>query len=113
MKEQIMADYNRFFATGGENVASVKVEQVILNDPRVDSVAVIGLPHERWTEGVTAFIVPKDSQISEQDIISLCKKELGGFEVPKKVVLLDEVPMTSTGKIRKNILREMYQDIYN
>ncbi len=99
--------------TGGENVASVKVEQVILNDRRVASVAVIGLPHERWTEGVTAFIVPqKDSQISEEDIISLCKKELGGFEVPKKEVFLDEVQLTSTGKISKNILRETYQDIY-
>ncbi len=93
--------------TGGENVASIKVELAILGDHRVDQVAVIGLPDERWVEAVTAFVIPvKGSQITEQDIIQLCKKTLGKFEVPKKVIFMDNFPVTSTGKIRKNILRE-------
>ena len=54
-----------------------------------------------------SFVIPvKGSQITEQDIIQLCKKTLGKFEVPKKVIFMDNFPVTSTGKIRKNILRE-------
>jgi len=93
--------------TGGENVASIKVERVILEDHRVDQVAVIGLPDERWVEAVTAFVVPiADSGLTQEDILQLCKKNLGKFEVPKRVILLDSLPTTSTGKVRKNILRK-------
>lgn len=99
--------------TGGENVPSIKVERVILSDPRVESAAVVGLPHERWIEAVTAFVVPKKgAQLTEEDIISLCKKELGGFEVPKRVVFLEDMPKTTTGKIQKHILRERYRELY-
>ncbi len=93
--------------TGGENVASIRVERAILEDHRVDQVAVVGLPHERWVEAVTAFVVPvKDSGLTQEDILQLCKQNLGKFEVPKRVILLDSLPVTSTGKVRKNILRE-------
>ncbi|WDP89549.1 MAG: AMP-binding protein [Desulfobacter sp.] len=93
--------------TGGENVASIKVERAILNDPRVEQVAVVGLPDERWTEAVTAFVVPaRDSGLTPEDVIGHCKKELGKFEVPKRVILTDSLPLTSTGKVRKNMLRE-------
>lgn len=99
--------------TGGENVASIKVEQTLLEDQRVESAAVIGLPHERWIEGVTAFVIPqKGIEVSEEDIIKACKQNLGRFEVPKKIVFLDELPLTSTGKIRKNVLRKQYNEIY-
>ncbi|MFP4476938.1 MAG: AMP-binding protein [Desulfatibacillaceae bacterium] len=100
--------------TGGENVPSVKVERVILGDPRVASAAVVGLPHERWTEAVTAVVVPAEGQeLTEQDVIELCKKELGGFEVPKKVIIAEELPMTSTGKIKKNVVRDQFKDSYS
>ncbi|MBI5594271.1 MAG: AMP-binding protein [Deltaproteobacteria bacterium] len=93
--------------TGGENVASIKVERVILGDSRVEQVAVVGLPDERWTEAVTAFVVPvKGSNVTEEDIIGLCKGELGKFEVPKQVIFMESLPLTPTGKIRKNVLRE-------
>jgi long-chain acyl-CoA synthetase len=93
--------------TGGENVASIKVERAILSDSRVDQVAVVGLPDDRWTEAVTAFVVPvKDSGLTSEDVIEFCRQELGKFEVPKKVILTESLPLTSTGKVRKNILRE-------
>ena len=98
--------------SGGENVATIKIEETILNDPRVGAVAVAGLPHEKWTEAVTAFVVPVDKDLTEVDIISICKGKLAAFEIPKKVVFLDMMPMTSTGKIRKVDLRERYQDLY-
>ena len=92
--------------TGGENVASIKVERAILEDSRVDQAAVVGLPDDRWTEAVTAFVVPvKDSGLTEGDVIERCRAALGKFEVPKQVILTDSLPLTSTGKVRKNILR--------
>ncbi|MCP4719565.1 MAG: AMP-binding protein [Desulfobacteraceae bacterium] len=94
--------------TGGENVASINVERVILEEHRVDQVAVVGLPDEKWVEAVTAFVVPvQGSNLIEDDIIKFCKKHLGKFEVPKRVIFMETLPVTSTGKVRKNILREM------
>lgn len=99
--------------SGGENVFSIKVEEAILCDSRVASVAVAGLPHEKWSEAVTAFVVPKkEGELTEEDIISICKERLSAFEVPKKVVFVDKLPMTSTGKIRKVELCEQYKDLF-
>jgi long-chain acyl-CoA synthetase len=99
--------------TGGENVPSIKVERAILSDPRVAAVCVVGLPHERWIEAVTAFVEAAPGQeISEDEIMALCKKDLGGFEVPKKIVFVDELPKTSTGKLKKHIIRNEYSDLY-
>jgi long-chain acyl-CoA synthetase len=99
--------------TGGENVPSIKVERALLSDHRIMSAAVVGLPHPHWTEAVTAFVVKQENaDLDEQDVIDLCKRELGKFEIPKRVVFIDEMPLTSTGKIRKNILRENNTKIY-
>ena len=100
--------------TGGENVPSVKVERVIMSNPKVAGVAIVGLPHNRWTEAVTAFVVPKDDvELTEDEIFATCKEELGGFEVPKGVVFVDEIPSTATGKFQKHRLRTLYEDYYN
>lgn len=99
--------------TGGENVASREVEEVIYKDPRVSEVAVVGLPHERWIEGVTAIVVPKEGQIiAEEEIIALCKKDLAPFKVPKGVIILDALPKTPSGKILKRDLRDRYKDFF-
>ncbi|BBO69758.1 acyl-CoA synthetase [Desulfosarcina alkanivorans] len=99
--------------TGGENVPSIKVERALLSDHRIMSAAVVGLPHPHWTEAVTAFVVKQENaDLDEQDVIDLCKRELGKFEIPKRVVFIDEMPLTSTGKIRKNILRENNTEVY-
>ncbi len=99
--------------TGGENVSSIKVEEAILSDSRVTSVAVTGLPHERWIEAVTAFVVTKEGEeLTEGNINSLCKEKLAAFEVPKKVIFVDKLPITSTGKMRKVELREKYGDLF-
>ena len=93
--------------TGGENVASIKVERCLLGHEGVDQAAVVGLPHPRWSEAVTAFVVrQRDSDLSEDQLIAHCKKELGKFEVPKQVIFLESLPVTATGKVRKNILRQ-------
>jgi long-chain acyl-CoA synthetase len=99
--------------TGGENVPSVKVEAVLLQHPAVANAAVVGLPHSRWIEAVTAFVTLKPgSSATEAELIEHCKAHLGGFEVPKAIRVLDALPMTTTGKVQKHPLRERHSDLY-
>ncbi len=99
--------------TGGENVASIKVEQTIINHAKVQNVVVVGLPHDHWSEAVTAFVIPKEGMdLTAEEIIAYCKQYLGGFQVPKDVVIVNELPMTSTGKIQKHHIRKQYQEHY-
>ncbi len=100
--------------TGGENVSTREVEEVIYKDPRVSEVAVIGVPHPKWIEAVTAIVVPKAGEtITEEEIVALCKKELAGFKVPKAVVVVEALPKTPTGKILKRDLRRHYQSLFS
>ena len=99
--------------SGGENVSSVKVESTILACEGVANVGVIGLPHEHWGEAVTAVVSRKpDTQLDEQAIIDHCKTQLGGFETPKRVIILDQLPMTATGKVKKHLLRQEYAELF-
>lgn len=98
--------------TGGENVSTREVEEAIYLDKRVEEVAVIGTPHPKWVEAVTAVVVPRQGEtISESDIIELCKKELAGFKIPKAVVFVKALPKTPTGKILKREMRQTYSDL--
>ena len=100
--------------SGGENVASVKVEAALLAHAAVASAAVVGLPHAHWGEAVSAFVACKPGQtVTEAEIIEHCRARLSGFETPKAVRILDAMPMTATGKVRKNVLREQHQDLYS
>ena len=99
--------------TGGENVPSIKVEAVLLRHPAVANAAAIGLPHARWIEAVTAVVVRRPgAEVSEEELLQHCREHLGGFEVPKAVVFVDALPMTSTGKIQKHPLRQQLQTLY-
>ncbi len=100
--------------TGGENVSTREVEEVIYQDSRIEEVAVVGIHHPSWVEAVTAFVVPRRGEtITEQEIINRCKKELAPFKVPKKIVLMEALPKTPTGKILKRDMRASYQELFN
>jgi long-chain acyl-CoA synthetase len=100
--------------TGGENVSSVKVEEALLALEPVANVCVVGLPHDRWGEAITAFIHLRPGyKLDEDQVIAHCKNRLGRFEVPKKIVFLDNIPMTATGKVKKHVLRAIYQNLYD
>jgi len=100
--------------TGGENVSTREIEEVVYQDKRVEEVAVIGVNHAKWVEAVTAVVVPrKGENITEDDIIALCREHLAGFKVPKKVVFVDALPKTPTGKILKRDMRETYKGIFS
>lgn len=97
--------------SGGENVASVKIEETLLAHPAVQNAAVVGLPHPQWGEAVSAFVKLKPgAQADEAAIAEHCRKHLGGFQVPKFICILDEMPMTATGKLRKVELRQSFSD---
>ncbi|OOG60915.1 AMP-binding protein [Polaromonas sp. C04] len=100
--------------TGGENVASVKVEAVILAHPDVAAAAVLGLPHPHWSEAVCAFVVRKPgATCDEAAIIEHCRPRLGSFEVPKAVRFVAALPATATGKIQKNLLRKEHARLWD
>jgi long-chain acyl-CoA synthetase len=99
--------------SGGENVASVKIEETLLAHPAVQNAAVVGLPHPQWGEAVSAFVTLKPGAIADEAAISEhCRRHLGGFQVPKLVRILDEMPMTATGKLRKVELRQAFADYF-
>ncbi len=96
--------------TGGENVSSQEVEGLLLKHPKVAQAAVIGMPDPHWTEAVTAFVVRRpNEEVTEQEIIAFAKDTMAAYKVPKKVIFMDQLPMTPTGKILKREIRDDYQ----
>jgi len=106
--------YKDIIKTGGENVASIEVEKAVYAaDRRIAEVVVVGLPHRRWGEAVTAFVVPKPGEtVDAGELLAALKTGLDGFKVPKPVVFVGQLPKTSTGKIQKNFVRSQYASHY-
>ena len=107
---RIMVDrYKDIIKSGGENVSTIRVESVLALYPGVESVAVIGLPDQRWGEAVTAIVtVAEDAAIEAEEAIAFCRQRLAGFETPKRIIVLAEMPTTVGGKVLKYRLREMF-----
>ncbi|WP_096199859.1 class I adenylate-forming enzyme family protein [Bacillus sp. FJAT-45350] len=98
--------------SGGENVYSVEVEQVIYEHPQVLETAIIGLPDEVWGEAVTAIVVPKDGEsIDEKEFREFCRQKLAGYKVPRRVIFDKILPRNASGKILKYRLREKLQEV--
>jgi fatty-acyl-CoA synthase len=95
--------------SGGLNVYTSEVENVIQQHPDVSQVAVIGIPHSDWGEAVTAFVVPNSSvSVREEEILQFCEKHLSKYKRPKNIILIDTIPLTPYGKIDKKALRKPY-----
>jgi acyl-CoA synthetase (AMP-forming)/AMP-acid ligase II len=94
--------------TGGENVSSIEVEDVLNSHPAVREVAVIGIPDEKWGELVTALVVTDGSSVTEADLVAHCRESLAGYKCPKRIEFRDELPRTATGKLQKFKLREPF-----
>jgi len=109
---RIMVDrYKDIVKSGGENVSTIRVESVLNQHPNVVKAAVIGVPHERWGEAVTAVVVVHEvNQGTEHELLKFCKERLAGFESPKSVIVVDNLPETVGGKILKYKLRQKYGD---
>ena len=95
--------------TGGENVYSTEVENVLYMHPKIFEAAVFGVPDEKWGEAVNAAIVLKEGETATQEeIIAFCKEYQAAYKAPKAIVFLDELPKTGSGKIYKNGLRDTH-----
>ena len=90
----------------GFNVYPNEIEQVVAMHPGVLEVAAIGVPDEHSGEVPKIFVVKKDPQLTEQDLLEHCKKELTGYKRPKYVEFRTELPKTNVGKILRRALRE-------
>jgi len=111
---RIMVDrYKDIIKSGGENVSSIRVEALLHEHPQVAKAAVIGLPHERWGEAVTAVVIRHpDATINEQDLEAWARERLAGFETPKAVLFTDALPETVAGKVLKYRLKQDMAGFY-
>jgi fatty-acyl-CoA synthase len=94
--------------SGGENVSSIEVEDVLNSHAAVREVAVIGIPDERWGELVTALVVTDGTAVGAEELIAHCRARLAGYKTPKRVEFVDALPRTATGKLQKFKLREPF-----
>jgi fatty-acyl-CoA synthase len=100
--------------TGGENVSSIEVEDVLFSHPAVAEVAVIGVPSEKWGETIKALVVLADGQqVTEAELIAWCKEKAAGYKSPTSVEFRDELARTATGKLQKFKLRAPYWQGYD
>jgi acyl-CoA synthetase (AMP-forming)/AMP-acid ligase II len=95
--------------SGGENVSSIEVEDVITSHPAVREVAVIGIPDAKWGEAVTALVVADGSGVTADELIAHCRTRLAGFKTPKRIDFVESLPRTATGKLQKFKLREPFR----
>jgi len=92
--------------SGGENIATIEVEQAVMSHPAVLECAVVAIPDDHWGERPKAFVTLKaDAEATEQEIIDHCRARIARYKCPAAVEF-GELPKTSTGKVQKFVLRE-------
>ena len=99
--------------SGGENIASIEVEDVLYRHPQVMEAAVVARPDEKWGESPCAFILLKpeaEGQVSQEDIMAFCRTNMAAFKIPRTVIF-GPLPKTATGKIQKYLLRERASEL--
>ena len=92
--------------SGGENISSIEIEEVLYKHPSVEAVAVVAMPDDKWGETPCAFVqLNNESTTSEAELNQWCKDNMASFKIPSKYIF-EDIPKTSTGKVQKFILRE-------
>lgn len=93
--------------SGGENIYSAEVEEVLSNHPEIVKAAVIGIPNEKWGEIARAYVVKtEESSLNEEKVIHYCKSQLASYKAPKEVVFVKQLPRNAVGKILKTVLKQ-------
>lgn len=105
-----LVDRNKdMIISGGENIYSKEIEEVLYKHPAVLEAAVIGVPDTKWGEAVKAILVKKSGMnVTEEEIMEFCMGQLARFKKVRSVDFVENLPRTHTGKIQKNVLREKY-----
>lgn len=100
--------------SGGENIYPREVEDVLHSHPGVLDVAVVGQPDDRWGETVTAFVVKKDPNVTEQELDEFCinSNQLANYKRPRKYLFCEALPRNASGKIQKFVLRKQLEELF-
>jgi acyl-CoA synthetase (AMP-forming)/AMP-acid ligase II len=94
--------------SGGENVGSLEVEDVLSEHPSVGAVAIVGVPDERWGERVVAVVVPRPGAVVDADeVVAWSQGRLAGFKRPKQVLVVESLPTNASGKVLKREVRTL------
>ena len=100
------------FLVGGFSAYPAEIERMLARHPAVGQVAVVGAPDERLGEVGVAFVVPASGQtVDPNDVIAFAREAMANFKVPRQVVVVDELPMTSSLKVKKDALRARARDL--
>ncbi|MCP3975710.1 MAG: acyl--CoA ligase [bacterium] len=111
--QRMMKDrYKDMIKSGGENVSSLRVEAVLVQHPEVATAAVVGLAHDHWGEAVTALVIPAGEGLDPDAVAAWARDRLAGFETPKAIIPVTELPTTVGGKVLKHKLRDQYSTFY-
>jgi fatty-acyl-CoA synthase len=93
--------------SGGENIATIEVEQALVAHDAIAEAAVVGEPHEKWGEVPVAFVTTRGGAgLDAEEVTEFLRGRLARYKVPKRIAVVDELPKTGTGKIQKFLLRE-------
>jgi fatty-acyl-CoA synthase len=94
--------------SGGENIYPAEIENLLIESPDIAEASVIGRPDPRWGEIVVAVVVPKaDHAVSDEQVMKLLEGRIARYKHPKEVVVVDALPKTALGKVRKEDVRQM------
>ncbi len=97
------------YRSGGENVYPAQIEKILADHPKISNVAIIGVPDERWGETGMAFVVPKEGEnVSEDEVLDFLKGKVSRYKFPRHVRLVETLPMTASGKVKKVALKRTY-----
>ncbi|BFM15106.1 fatty acid--CoA ligase [Maricurvus nonylphenolicus] len=95
--------------SGGENIYPAEVENALLKHESIEELAVIGIPDEKFGEALLAVAVLKaGKELSIEELIEFSRDKIGGYKIPRKLIVVDSLPRNATGKVLKNVLREPY-----
>ncbi len=93
--------------SGGENIFPVEIENALLEHPDLSQAAVVGVADPRWGEAAVAVVVPAaDRSPDPADLEAFLRERLAAFKVPRRWVLVDDLPRTASGKVRKHVVQE-------
>jgi fatty-acyl-CoA synthase len=95
--------------SGGENIATIEVEQALSAHDAVSEAAVVAAPHERWGEVPVAYVTVVGGELDVAELQEFARERLARFKVPRKIIVVDELPKTETGKVQKFVLRDRAQ----
>ncbi len=98
--------------SGGENIYPAEIERILLTSPRIADAVVVRKPDPRWGEIPVAFVVARDSQLSEADVIAACRGKIANYKLPKQVKFVSDgdLPRSTTGKVKRHELEQLIKN---